>query len=97
MFKIIWTEEARIQFEDTLEYCIHHNKSNTYSNKLRIAVTKKQELILENPKYGKPLTYKGVLKVQVLKNFSLIYKLDNQNIIMIACWDNRRNPKDLKL
>ena len=97
MFQISWTKKAEAQLRNTLLYWNEHNKSTSYSKKLAKEVNKKQDFLINNPNSGTPVNYNSVFKIQILKEFSLIYKMEKQNITIIAFWDNRRNPDNLEL
>jgi len=97
MFQIKWTKKAELQLSSTLLYWNEHNKSTSYSKKLAKEISKKQDFLLNNPNSGTPVNYKSVFKVQILKVFSIIYKIEKQNITIIAFWDNRRNPDNLEV
>ncbi|MGC4129550.1 MAG: type II toxin-antitoxin system RelE/ParE family toxin [Bergeyella sp.] len=97
MYKIIWSERAENEYYDTLIYWNYHNRSATYSEKLIAEVEEKETLISANPLLGKPHQYKNVRSIKILKHFSLIYQIIENEIFIVSFWDNRRNPEDLKL
>ena len=97
MFAIIWSAKAAHEYLGTLEFWVQHNKSATYSTKLMNAVDKTVTRLSQNPKIGSPTIFEGIYKIQVLRNFSLIYSFKESTIHIISFWDNRRNPDDLKL
>ena len=91
---VIWTRTADIQFVGILEYWVKRNKTNTYSKKLVKIVSERTKQIAE-----KPLIYKstdfGDTRVASLGNFSIYYKVFDEEIIITAFWDNRQDPKKL--
>ena len=92
--QIIWTNTAKKARKEILQYWILHNGSNTYSKKISHLIRKKVSLIQSEHYLGKPTDFKGV-RVSLVKNFSLFYKVNKENIIIVGIWDNRRNPEDL--
>lgn len=91
---VIWTRTADIQFVGILEYWVNRNKSNSYSKKLLNLVSKRTKQIAENPFIYKRVDFKDT-RVASLGNFSIFYKVTNEEIIITAFWDNRQNPKKL--
>lgn len=91
---VIWTRTADIQFVGILEYWVKRNKSNTYSKKLVKLVSERTKQIAENPFIYKSTDFKDT-RVASLGNFSIYYKITNEQIIVSAFWDNRQNPKKL--
>lgn len=91
---VVWTRTADLQFIGILEYWVNKNKSITYSKKLVKLVSERTKQIAE-----KPLIYKGTnfkdIRVASLGNFSIYYKLSNEQIIITSFWDNRQDPKKL--
>jgi hypothetical protein len=91
---IVWTKTADIQFVGILEYWVEKNKSNTFSKKLLKLITERTSLISEKPFIYKSTDFKDV-RVASLKNFSIYYKVTDEQILITAFWDNRQNPKKL--
>ncbi|MCS3871135.1 plasmid stabilization system protein ParE [Chryseobacterium ginsenosidimutans] len=97
MFQIKWTRKALLSFADILRYWNVHNSSETYSRKLISEVEKKEKLISQNPYIGSPSEIKGVKYVLIDKNFSLYYRIHEEVVEVLAFWDNRRNPENIRL
>ncbi|WP_312822371.1 type II toxin-antitoxin system RelE/ParE family toxin [Epilithonimonas sp.] len=93
--KIIWTQRAKNELDDTCNFWINKNKSNTYSEKLLDETLRKINIILENPKIGVESKKRKLRRVLVLENFSLTYKFSKDRIHIISFFDNRRNPNSL--
>lgn len=91
---VIWTKTADLQFIGILEYWVNRNKSATYSKKLLDLVSKKTNQISKRPFIYKSTEFKGV-RVAPMGNFSIYYKADELQIIIVAFWDNRQDPKEL--
>ncbi len=91
---IVWTRTADLQFVGVIEYWVIRNKSNTYSKKLLRLVTERTLQISEKPFIYKSTDFKDV-RVASLRNFSIYYKVTDEQIIITAFWDNRQDPKKL--
>lgn len=92
--KVVWTRTADIQFAGILEYWLYRNKSNAYSKKLMRLVAERTKLIADNPYVYKSTDFKEI-RVSSMGNFSIYYKVTDQQIIVSAFWDNRQDPKKL--
>lgn len=89
--KIIWTQRAKSELDDTCNFWINKNKSN----KLLDETLRKINIILENPKIGVESKKRKLRRVLVLENFSLTYKFSKDSIHIVSFFDNRRNPNSL--
>jgi len=91
---VVWTRTADLQFVGILEYWVKRNKSTNYSKKLLKLVTEKTLQISKNSYIFKATDFNDV-RVASLKHFSIYYKVTEQQIIIMAFWDNRQDPKKL--
>lgn len=91
---VVWTRTADLQFVGILEYWVKRNKSNTYSKKLVKLVSKRTKQISEKPFIYKSADFKAI-RVASLGNFSIYYKVTDEQIIVSAFWDNRQDPEKL--
>lgn len=91
---VIWTRTADLQFIGILEYWVKRNKSNAYSKKLVKLVSERTEQIAEKPFIYKPTDFNET-RIASLGNFSIYYKVTDEQIIISAFWDNRQDPKKL--
>jgi plasmid stabilization system protein ParE len=91
---VIWTRTADLQFIGILEYWVKRNKSNTYSKKLVKLVSERTKQIAEKPLIYKATDFNNV-RVASLGNFSIYYKVSDEEIIITAFWDNRQDHKKL--
>lgn len=91
---VIWTRTADLQFVGILEYWVKKNKSATYSKKLIRLVSERTRQIAKKPFIYKPTDFEDI-RVASLGNFSIYYKVTDEQIIISAFWDNRQDPKKL--
>ena len=92
--QVIWTNTAKKSRQEILEYWSKHNESKVYAKKLSKLFSNKVALLKSEHYSGKPTDIKNV-RVSLVNNFSLFYKVSSDNIIIVGIWDNRRNPDDL--
>jgi hypothetical protein len=91
---IIWTRTADLQFVGVLEYWINQNNSKSYSKKLIKLVEKRTNYISENPLMFKLAAFPET-RAASMGNFTILYKVTKESIIITAFWDNRQDPKKL--
>ena len=91
---VVWTRTADLQFVGILEYWVKRNKSNLYSKKLVRLVSERTRQIAKDPFIYKSTDFKDT-RVASMDNFSIYYKITNDQIIVLAFWDNRQDPKKL--
>jgi len=91
---IVWTRTADLQFIGILEYWVKRNKSKTYSIKLINLVSERTNQIAKTPLAYKSTNFKDI-RVASLGNYSIYYKVIENDLIISAFWDNRQDPKKL--
>lgn len=91
--KIVWTETAILQRRNILEYWNENNGSTAYSIKLVKTIKKYVEIIAEYPLAFKLSEYPET-RVAALGHYSIFYKIFEDQIIITAFWDSRRNPDE---
>jgi plasmid stabilization system protein ParE len=89
-----WTRTADIQYVGILEYWLKRNKTATYSKKLIKIVAERTKQLAETPFIYKKADFKNT-RVASIGNFSIFYKVTNDEILISAFWDNRQDPKKL--
>ncbi|MDN4166762.1 type II toxin-antitoxin system RelE/ParE family toxin [Cytophagales bacterium LB-30] len=89
-----WTRTADLQLVGTLEYWVNRNKSNTYPKKLIKIVSDRTKHIAQRPFAYKLANFIDT-RVASFGNYSIFYKVTENEIIITAFWDNRQDPKEL--
>lgn len=89
-----WTRTADIQYAGVLEYWVNRNKSPDYSKKLIQIVSERTHQIAETLYIYKQTSFNDT-RVASLGNFSIYYKVTDEDILITAFWDNRQDPNKL--
>jgi len=92
-FKIEWSEEARLDLFDILDYYIKRNDSASYSIKLNAKINKSINRLTKNHLLGIKTDYETV-RTLITGDYQIIYEIFDQLILIIMFWDCRRNPED---
>ena len=91
MISIIWTDLAIDDFSENIYYL----------EKEWIRFNKKVNEVLDKLSKGnikfKSTDYKNVFQVVILKQITLFYELDKNNIILLRFWNNYQDLSKFKL
>lgn len=91
---IVWTDTAAKQRRQILKYWTERNQSTAFAEKLIEITAKHLKVISKNPEAFKETEFDN-LRESAMGHFSLYYKITETQIIVMAFWDNRQNPKKL--
>ncbi len=94
--QIKWSIRANQDRLAILEYWIKRNQSNSYSTKLDSLFRENIELLAQIPELGKPTNFPKV-RVKIVRDYLIFYRIKNAFLEIVTIWDSRRNPKKLKL
>jgi hypothetical protein len=97
MLQIIWTELAKIEYWENIEYLEKEWTLNDVYN----FMDKTDDLIVLLAKKNltfKPTNYEGVFQVPVTKQITLFYRiLENKEVELLRFWNNYQEPKKIKI
>ena len=89
---IVWTNTAAKQRRQILKYWTERNQSTAFAEKLIEITAKHLKVISKNPEAFKETEFDN-LRESAMGHFSLYYKITETQIIVMAFWDNRQDPK----
>src|SRR5690606_12050256 len=92
---VVWTETAKNQRREILEYWIKRNGNKRYSRRISATFRKRIKYLVEFNYLGKPTDFKDH-RVTAAGHFSIFYKVQTDRIIITSIWDNRQDPDDLQ-
>lgn len=92
--KITWTNSAVLQRRKILSYWNERNKSKTYSQKLVLEIKERVQFLVKNPEVYIQTNFPDI-RASTLGHYNIFYKITSTELIVVAFWDNRRNPKTL--
>lgn len=94
--KLIWTDHAKINLFEILDYFNKRNQSSTYSKMLYKKFVKDATVLIKHPEIGLKsdlLSVKGL----IVENYILFYEITLEYIIIHTIWDTRQNPVNLQI
>lgn len=94
--RIIWSEKAKIVFQEILAFYYKRNGTKTYSKKLNSEIKKLISLLKKQAFIGR-LTDIDNVRVLIKDNFKIFYKIEQNRIVILLVWDCRQDPNDLKI
>ncbi len=94
--RLVWSARSRKELFDILSYWDKRIGNRKYSKKLYAEIRRKMKSVLKFNDIGKATSRKDIRTV-IIKDYILFYKVEKSAVEIISVWDNRRNPKDLKL
>lgn len=92
--KLFWTETAVRQRNYVFEYWNERNKSLQYSKDLRGKISERISLLKFHPNMGRKTDMNSVRMLSI-GHYSILYRFDETQIIVVGFWDNRQNPDEL--
>lgn len=93
--KIVWSEKAQNDRKEILLYWKERNKSSIYSRKLNILFINATTTIANFPNIGKLTGYQNT-RVKIVRDYLIVYKELDTEIILLTIWDSRQNPLKLQ-
>ncbi|MDO9595282.1 MAG: type II toxin-antitoxin system RelE/ParE family toxin [Lutibacter sp.] len=94
MLNIIWSDKA---VEDVLENIVYLEKH--WTKKEVDSFSDKIDTVLDKLSKGnltfKPSGYKNIYEVPIIKQITLYYQIQENDIILVRFWNNYRDPINL--
>ncbi len=94
--KIIWSVPAKCDLLEILTFYFSRNGTKIFSRKLNLSLRKTIKLLEKNPDIGIQTNHQNIRNL-VHDNYYIIYKVNPDTIEILAIWDSRQNPDDLKI
>ncbi len=95
--EVKWTPRATEDKLAIMEYWYQRNKSTSYPKKLERLFEQSLELLSIHPEIGRVFRFNPPIYYKTVRRNRLYYIFNNENIIILAIWDTRRNPDKFKL
>lgn len=94
--QIVWTNKAKNELIDILQYWNNRNKSNIFSIKLNDLIEEQLNLIAEFPNIGRKTDVENVC-VKVIQKYLLYYEILHNTLYVLTIRHGSKNPKTLTL
>ncbi len=94
--KIKWSDRAQKERFEILKYWSNRNKSKVYSSKLNQLFLENLEILTQTPEIGIP-THITDIRIKIVRDYLVYYKIQPSYIEIITVWDPRRDPNKFKM
>jgi len=93
--KVVFTERAEKERLSILEYYFEQTGSTKIPTQIYQQFNRTIDNILHFPESGVKLknSNRGIIK----SHYKIVYKIENDSIVILHIWDTRQNPKNLPL
>lgn len=93
---IVWSEIAKLQFANVLEYYVERNGNPNYSLKLLNEVEDLLNTLSNSELIGR-LTSNKFTRVIPMKVYLIFYEINGNRIEIVSFWDNRQDIEHRKV
>jgi plasmid stabilization system protein ParE len=94
--EIIWSNLAKLQFSNVLEFYVFRNGNANYSLKLVDEVEDLLETLSKSELIGR-LTSNKITRILVMKVYLIYYEINGNQIEIVSFWDNRQSTENKKV
>ena len=94
--EIIWSNLAKLQFSNVLEFYVFRNGNVNYSLKLVDEVEDLLETLSKSELIGR-LTSNKITRILVMKVYLIYYEINGNQIEIVSFWDNRQSTENKKV
>ncbi|RED24797.1 plasmid stabilization system protein ParE [Flavobacterium cutihirudinis] len=94
--EIVWSNLAKLQLENVLEYFFIRNEDSAYSLKLLDEVEDLLNTLSSSELIGR-LTSNKITRVISMKVYLIFYEVKENQIEIVSFWDNRQDLKNRKV
>ena len=88
--EIIWSEIAKLQFANVLEYYVERNGNENYSLKLLDEVEDLLNTLSNSELIGR-LTSNKFTRIITMKVYLIFYEINDNRIHIVSFWNNRQD------
>jgi plasmid stabilization system protein ParE len=94
--EIVWSELAKLQLANVLEFYVHRNGNSNYSLKILDDVEDLLETLSKAELIGR-LTSNKFTRIISMKVYLIFYEINGNRIEIVSFWDNRQDIENRKI
>jgi plasmid stabilization system protein ParE len=94
--KLIWSNNAKIQLFEILDYFNGRNQNSNYSKKLYRLFVKEASTLIKHPELGIKSDL-FLVRGLIVESYILFYEITSEYLIIHTIWDTRQNPVNLQI
>ncbi len=92
--KIIWSQKAKVQLFEILDFYKRRNENDTFSKKLYAKFSKHIHLLVKHPYLGVMTDFEDIRGL-IVDEFIVFYEVEHSQIIIHTIWECNQNPEYL--
>jgi hypothetical protein len=96
MLSVLWSIKAKTDYWSNIEYLENYWSLKEVHN-FMVKVDELTELLSKGTVLFKPTDYKNTFQVVVIKQITLYYKIENNEIILLRFWNNYQDLENFSL
>jgi len=90
---LIWSDRSEKHKKKIFKYWNKRNKSKQYSRKMNRLFDEAAEIVQYHPYLGKMTNFENV-RLKLVRDYWLVYRITDTEIQILTVWDTRRNPDE---
>ena len=94
--EIVWSELAKLQLANVLEFYVHRNGNSNYSLKILDDVEDLLETLSKAELIGR-LTSNKFTRIISMKVYLIFYEINGNRIEIVSFWDNKQDIENRKI
>ena len=94
--KLNWSERAKQELKEIVRFYRQRNGNNNYGRKLLQEFREAKKRVEKEEFAGQRFEDTDLRFVIVLRTYQMFYRIGWKRNTVVAVWDGRRNPDDLK-
>ncbi len=95
MFTLTWTPQAKKDYWNNIDYLLEEFPIEVSKRFVTKVNELEEQLKLQNLTF-KATSRKNVYQIPVVKQVTLFYYADQQKIVFLRFWNNKKDPRTLK-
>jgi plasmid stabilization system protein ParE len=89
--RVIWSDNAKLELKETLDFYKNRNKSATYSRKLYKRFKLELEIVAKRPNIG-IRTNRENTRGLIIADYIIFYEIKESVIGVLELWDTNQHP-----
>jgi len=94
--RIVWSQRAKIDLFELLDYFYQRNGNKNYSRKLNKQIRAAIKILTRYSDIGIKTDIENVRNI-IVQDYCIFYRKKKETIEILTIWDSRQDPNNLKI